>query len=589
MKVHRQPLGLILLIVASVNLCAIAQAPARSEADRSVQSQVKLYLTRLSDFEFSGAVLVKKRDKVLIESGYGFANKKSNIPFNPSTIFDIGSVTKQFTAAAILVLETDGKLRVSDHISKHLKGVPSDKADITIHHLLTHTSGIPLDFGNDYEKVSRDEIVRRAMSSALNSVPGKRHAYSNAGFSLLAAIVEIVSGKSFEAFLRDRRFTPAQMGSTGYSFSITKRSRTARGYKDGEDWGTGIEKASATGGSFWNLIGNGGIHSTIADMHKWMTALKRNTVLTKGAKAKLFAPHVLVTSNYQNSNAPLYYAYGWYVWQRTGKTMIFHLGGNGVFNAAVRHTLDDDSLVIYGSNVSEYHDPAYPVPAIERILEGETVAIPPKLVSLLPDKLVRFDGRYVESASQAQLWITSTPSFLRVEGEGQEALSFIARDNWHRDASLEAFNWRTAQALDDSRAKKYEELAKSYETDMPATQLGEFEALFWQKRRDRHGEYRRTRILGTLPSGGRKFVGRTLAAIDFERGTTYREYFWTSGGKVGDVGPINSPPSARYFAESENCFLKFDPAAAIVRSRICFIGNTGRIEQGDRRIELKKL
>jgi hypothetical protein len=135
-------------------------------------------------------------------------------------------------------------------------------------------------------------------------------------------------------------------------------------------------------------------------------------------------------------------------------------------------------------------------------------------------------------------------------------------------------------------------LLKSFGADETLKQLTEFEDLFWKKRHDRHGNYMKTRVLGALPNPRRGFVGRTLVAIDFERGTTYREYLWTNEGKIGDLGPIESPPSMRYFPVSDKCFAAFDPAGAQA-TKICFEKRKGTeivatIMQGNNAIELKR-
>jgi CubicO group peptidase (beta-lactamase class C family) len=581
------------VLMASLLVSSMAQESARRVDSKALPGLIRTYLSQLEGFGFSGAALVAKDGKIIVQSAHGLADKQKKIPVRADTIFDIGSVTKQFTAAAILVLESDGKLRVTDPIAKYLKAVPEEKAGITIHHLLTHTSGLVMGFGRDYEKVSREEIVRRAMASGLQSPPGQRHAYSNAGFSLLAAIVETVSGQSYEMFLRERLFRPAGMTSTGYFFTEQIAERMARGYEDGENWGIGAEKAAATSGDFWNLIGNGGVHSTVGDLYKWMTALEQGKVLTKEARQKLFQPHVVVYANYRNSNSTLYYAYGWYVWkQPSGKTLIFHLGGNGVFNAAVRYHVDDRAVVVYASNVSEFHDPNYPVPAIERMLAGEPVQMPPKVLPLTEQQLAVYAGRY-KSASGAVLSVEAKGPLLKVQGEGQEAFTLVTSNTWRKDASLEALNARTAEVVENSRTRKYEALLKAYGLETTLEGLAEFETLFWKKRHERHGDYVRTRVLGTLPSRSRAFIGTTIVAIDFERGTAYREYLWTPDGKIGDVGPLLSAPSSRYFPESANCFVKFDAAKAVVSSRICLEKNDTKgivatVVQGEARVELKK-
>src|SRR5262249_25703156 len=151
------------------------------------------------------------------------------------TVFSIGSITKQFTAAAILQLEMQGKLNVQDSISKYLPNVPKDKEAITLHHLLTHSAGLESDFGaTDYEPVTREPYIRRALAAKLRSVPGQRYHYANSGYSLLAAIVEIVSGQDYEAYLQENLFKPAGMTKTGYRLPQCKPEEFAQGYLRGK-------------------------------------------------------------------------------------------------------------------------------------------------------------------------------------------------------------------------------------------------------------------------------------------------------------------------------------------------------------------
>jgi CubicO group peptidase (beta-lactamase class C family) len=580
------------ILIAGLLLSGTAQTSLpRTASEKKLAQQIHIYLSRLEKFGYSGAVLVAKDDRLLLETGYGLANRQPRVPARADTIFDIGSLTKQFTAAAIVLLESDSKLRVTDPISKYLKDVPPDKQGITIHQLLTHTSGLPGDFGGDYEKISRDELVRRAMASKLNDPPGERHAYSNAGYSLLAAIVELVSGQSYESFLRKRLFGPAALSSTGYTFSAPLSERLARGYSSGKDWGIGAERAAATGGDYWNLIGNGGIHSTVGDLYRWMYALERGKVLTKDARAALFRPHVVAIANYRNSGTPLHYGYGWYIWkQPSGKTLIWHLGGNGIFNAAVRHHVDERAFVIYTSNVSEFHDPDYPVPAIERMLTGQPVEMPPVVTHLKPRELGEYTGLYT-SETGAVLWVRAQDTVLKIEGSGQEALSFVTSGRWQKDPALDVFNALTAEVVENSRTRMYEPMLKHYGSEVTLQGLADFEALFWKKRHDLHGGYLKTRILGTAPTRSRAFKGRTIVAIDFERGTAYREYLWNPEGKIADLGPLDSAPSSQYFPVGKGCLVRFNAAEALVASRLCIEKrkkgiNTATVLQDQTRVEL---
>jgi CubicO group peptidase (beta-lactamase class C family) len=166
--------------------------------------------------DFHGNHLLASNGVVLFRKGYGNSDREKGVPYDVATVFSIGSITKQFTAAAILKLEMQGKLHVEDTLVKHLSGVPEDKRGITLHQLLTHTSGLESDFADDFDSVGRDEYVGRILASKLRSKPGETYFYANSGHSLLGAIIETVSGKPYEHFLRENLFLPAGMKETGY-------------------------------------------------------------------------------------------------------------------------------------------------------------------------------------------------------------------------------------------------------------------------------------------------------------------------------------------------------------------------------------
>jgi CubicO group peptidase (beta-lactamase class C family) len=553
---------------------AIAAPAVRAASPRPLR-EIDRYLSRLEGFGFSGGVLIARGGRAVVQSVHGLADRGTKRRWHVDTIFDVGSCTKQFTAAAIVALECDGKLRTSDPIAKYFAEVPADKASITIHHLLTHTAGLQSEFGGDYDVISRDALVATTLAAPLLSAPGAKHAYSNVGYSLLAAIVEIAAGKDIDRFLRERLFRPAGMTSSGYQLSDTERSRIARGYRDGEDAQL-LERADSTKGQMWNLIGNGGVYSTLTDLHRWLLALQSDAVLPDAGRKKLFHPHALVTSSYAGSGLPLYYAYGWYVGpQPSGKTLIWHLGGNGTINTALRFHRDDRAWLIYASNVSEFHDPRYPIPAVERMLGREHIEIPSEVGSITRDQLARFAGTYCSATNRA-LTLTVRRNFLQVTGEGQEAFAFTTEGKWQSSADFDALNARTAQAVDSSRMARVDVLAKSFGSWITPDELAASEAAFWKKRHDRFGEYIGTRVLGTMKPQSRRYIGRTIVAIDFHRGTAWREYFWTQDGLIGDVGPITSPPAAQFFPVSANCLMTFDPAEA--RSAKLCLGSDGRLE-----------
>ena len=174
------------------------------------------YLLLMEERGFSGSILVAKEGKIIHKAGYGYADREQKIKNKPETVFTTGSITKPFTGAAILKLEMMGKIKVNDLMSKYFDDVPEDKKEITIHHLLTHTSGLPGAIGRDDDLVSKEQFIDDALSTSLKSTPGTTYRYSNVGYSLLAIILEKQAGMTYEAFLKEYLFDPAGMESTGY-------------------------------------------------------------------------------------------------------------------------------------------------------------------------------------------------------------------------------------------------------------------------------------------------------------------------------------------------------------------------------------
>ena len=306
------------------------------------------YFSRLMELGFSGSMLVAERGEVFFAKGYGMADRENNVPFTTQTAFDIGSITKQFTASAILKLEMQGKLSVEDKLTKFFDDVPADKSEITLHQLLTHSSGMRDGFGFDYQRMPRDVFIKLAMGSKLLWKPGEQYRYSNAGYSILGIIIEKLTGATYERFLHDELFEPAGMRQTGYRMPDWKQQRVAHGYQRGRDWGTPLDKRWDKDGPYWNLRANGGILSTVWDMYRWHLALQGEEILNKEAKEKQFAPHVR-----EGPDAVSYYGYGW-VWVKTPRDTLLntHNGGNGIFFADFRRYVEDDVVFILATSTA---------------------------------------------------------------------------------------------------------------------------------------------------------------------------------------------------------------------------------------------
>ncbi|APZ47118.1 penicillin-binding protein [Polaribacter reichenbachii] len=327
--------------------------PFSQSTNKELFNRIDTYLKSSETNGFSGVVLVSKKGKIILSKGYGWADRKNKIPNSPSTVFNIGSVTKQFTASAILKLVEQGKIKTSDKISTYFAQTPIDKSDITIHQLLTHTSGISNRTGGfRYDEASKEQFLKEFFESELQSKPGTKHQYANANYIMLTAIIERVSGQTYNSFLNDFLFVPSQMNSTGYKSVNFSTERLAHGYyynrndEQWEDWGTTQEHLPYND-KHWYSIGKGDIHSTVEDLYKWNIALKNNVVLASNTKLVQETPYVA-----ENDKKTSFYAYGWAISQSKRDTKIVaHNGSNGLYFADFVRFVDDDVVIIYITNV----------------------------------------------------------------------------------------------------------------------------------------------------------------------------------------------------------------------------------------------
>jgi CubicO group peptidase (beta-lactamase class C family) len=272
---------LLLGILAAVPLTA--QAPARSIVNGPIAARADSALREMSTRGFSGVALVAKDGEVLLAKGYGLADRAANRAMTGSTVVQIGSNTKDFTAVAILQLMEGGKLTLDDSIGKYFPSVPTDKRGITIRMLLNHRAGFDQHLGGDDEVIGRDEEIRKALSSALKFPAGTGNSYSNIGYSLLAAIIEQLSGGSYDQYVQQHILTPLGMHETGLLLPKFDPTRLARGYRGGEAQPTFLERPHAADGPWWNLRGNGGMLSTVSDMLLFYRALMSDGPLLKPA------------------------------------------------------------------------------------------------------------------------------------------------------------------------------------------------------------------------------------------------------------------------------------------------------------------
>ena len=259
---------------------AACQSPiVNGELGRRLDSAV----TAAERSGFSGAVLVVRNGAVLLERGAGLAIETPPTPYTPATVVPIGSNTKDFTKTAVLQLVEAGSVRLEDSIGRFFPDAPPDKRGITMRQLLDHTAGFPIGVGPDDEVVGLDAWRRRLFATPLEFAPGSSRRYSNPGYSLLAAVIEQVSGMSYERYLADHVFAPAGMRETGLVLPHFDSRRLAHAYAAGSDRGTMLDVPRDADGDYWNLRGNGGFVSTLDDMRRFYRAILDDTVLLRDA------------------------------------------------------------------------------------------------------------------------------------------------------------------------------------------------------------------------------------------------------------------------------------------------------------------
>jgi len=321
-----------LLVFALVAIPCVSQDIARME--HVVQGYV-------ASQSFMGSVLVARGGQVILSKGYGSANLEWNIPNSPTTKFRLGSITKQFTAASVLLLEERGKLSTGDPVKKYLPDAPAAWDKITIFHLLTHTSGIP-NFTSfpEYKKIepfatTPGEVVARFRDKPLDFAPGEKWSYSNSGYLLLGYLIEKITGGSYEKFVTENIFTPLGMKDSGCDSNSAVIAHRASGYVHDA---RGFENAGFIHMSIPHAAG--ALYSTTEDLLKWEQGLFGGKVLKPESLAKMTTPF--------KEN----YACGLGVQIIDGHKRIEHGGGIEGFNTNLAYYPDEKLTVVVLANVN---------------------------------------------------------------------------------------------------------------------------------------------------------------------------------------------------------------------------------------------
>ena len=500
----------------------------KETVEREVAEKLDTYLTRITPFGFSGALLVARDGRIILNKGYGMAIRSENTANSSETVFSTGSITKQFTGAGIMKLEMMGKLNTNDLITKYFDDVPEDKKGITLHHLLTHTSGVIDTTGPDFVVATRDKTMKKILDAPLRFKPGEQFGYSNAGYSMLAAVIEKVSGQSYEEFTNENIFIPAGMKFTGYRMPEWDKKVVAHWYVGDKDNRTPLEKPYP----YWNYLGNGGILSTTEDMYKWHMALLGDKVLSSEVKKKMFTPFL-------ND-----YGYGWDVLERKMGTLIQHDGGSMLgCSAEMRRYIDAGVVTILFCNQSFGQQTLMEVvrDKIETLVFGGDVNLPIEVSAAEPDKLQKFVGTY-ELGSGGHLTVEEKQGTLVIQAQGQDAICLLFDPENPDPGHFEELNQLSKSVFEAALKGNYQLFANVLtDKERRLERLKELFEMRLQMYMEKTGAIKNVISFGTLPSTfDGENVAMTYVELKGEKGSMFFVLYWRGKKNVG-VGPTMSP------------------------------------------------
>ncbi|HET7225412.1 MAG TPA: serine hydrolase domain-containing protein [Candidatus Eisenbacteria bacterium] len=510
-------------------IIATSAAAARGEGvDRARLAAARTYLDRLAAFGFSGQVLIAEHGRIVLDESRGLADAARGVRVTSRTRFPVASLSKSFTALAILALESDGRLALADTLGRFLADVPPDKRSITIEHLLTHTAGLRRDALRASDSLGRDEAVRRILQSSLRETPGLHFAYSNSGYELLAAIVERASGESYDRFVRRRVFAPAGMVESGFVDAPDPSAPLARGNRDGAPNGLPVDPQPG-----WKSTGSGSAVSTAEDLARWHAALLAGRIVPAAARERAMAPRV-------DTGEGTRYGYGWFVASPgTDSTMIFHGGDTDGFHSELNWFPGEQRLIVILTNQDVYDIDGGAVAKrmiardLRRILLGRPTGIAlPAVAAPGPRAAAALAGHY-DMGDGERLELSRAPGGMRIRASGSRAAEALLPESDTLAATQRSFDRRTRALL---LAVSGGDTTAAQSRPDPAEMGfgGSFLASEIAANRAANGPLTGFALLGTAPIPWDPGAWRTYGLLRFERGDLDL-YLGRAGGALNDV------------------------------------------------------
>jgi CubicO group peptidase (beta-lactamase class C family) len=544
-------------------MVAACSSPARAEGTTTTPDRIRRvedYAARAAALGFSGELLVARNGRVLLQRGYGFADESTGRSNDDRTVFYLASLSKQYTAAAVLKLVADGKVALDDPLSKLLPGVPEDKRAITLRQLLTHQAGLGTfgwnDVAGDWLEADRDAAVAGILGTPLATSPGAKVSYTNAGYVLLAAIVERVSGRPFQEYVALELLAPAGIKTTAFGWTKPSVHDVASGYSGVIARGRYLDRPRS-----WLRVGPADALSTVGDLYRWVRALQTDRVLPASLRSMMFSVQGEVEPGYG-------YGFGWWVRedQQHRPRVVFHAGDYPGFHSEVRWYPAQDLTLVVATN-QEFRGTSM----TETFLNGVLSVLrngPDPLPSLVESgsRGSKLDGTYCGTDDSCVI-VNASGAGLRVEPVGQQLVDWLDGADPSGTAARRADGMRTVDLVltlkHDGPSAYTDVLADGARNDEPSFEQE------WRQIREADGPLHSVQILGTLAPGSEPARSRSLVRMSSERGTRLMSYEWNRGRLEG-TNPSAAPEiePLRFAPEGDGAYVSFDwSSGALLRLR----------------------
>tara|TARA_B100000809_G_scaffold159165_1_gene156533 strand:+ start:759 stop:2411 length:1653 start_codon:yes stop_codon:yes gene_type:complete len=421
--------AIMLCICLFISATSFAQ-PLTQDIDNYISAQYTADTPGVS-------ILVAKDGKVIYSNAFGLANLELDSKAVPGNVFEIGSITKQFTAVAILMLEEQGKLSVDDTITKYIPDYPTQGKTITVHHLLNHTSGIQSYTGMaSFRTLARTdmtptELIDKFKNEPMEFDPGTKFKYNNSGYILLGHIIEVVSGQSYEDFIQTTIFDKVSMSSSYYGSMPNVIPNRASGYSETE---TGYRNAEYL--SLTLPYAAGSIMSTTTDLLKWQNAISANTLIKRSTLEKAINGSTLDTGE------AIPYGYGWIKGDVNGSTTVEHSGGifgyssNGIY-------LPEENVYVIGLTNCDCGNVGALVSNVAAMAIGKPFAKKEDAIALSDAQLSKWVGAYEYDEVIRHITLKGTQLFSQREGGNNLEIYPMTDSNFIFDGGDTAYDFYT--------------------------------------------------------------------------------------------------------------------------------------------------